>query len=173
MNAPIRPSAACFVQKRTNDRSIIRIPAVLRMAFQAASRISPHLGAAVARQILFRPMHAPYREEHKAVLAMARKAHLEVHGKRVQAYFWGEGPLVLLMHGWGGHAGQMTEFVAPLVKAGYKVLAIDAPGHGKSARRLSTVMYFAGAIKAANAAFGPFEGAGEIRSQHKRRHKGR
>lgn len=45
---------------------------------------------------------------------------------------WGEAgrPLVLLMHGWGGHRGQLTGFVAPLMKAGFRVVAFDAPAHG-------------------------------------------
>jgi alpha-beta hydrolase superfamily lysophospholipase len=157
MNGPIHPPAAASIQKSTSDLSMIRVPAFLRLTFLAAARLSPHLGAAIAQEIFFRPMHAPYREEHKAVLATARKASLDVRGKRVQAYFWGEGPSVLLMHGWGGHAGQMTEFVAPLVKAGYEVLAIDAPAHGRSAGRLPTIVHFADAIEAANAAFGPLD----------------
>jgi pimeloyl-ACP methyl ester carboxylesterase len=37
-----------------------------------------------------------------------------------------------LVHGWQGHAGQMGGFAAPLVAAGFGVLAFDAPGHGDS-----------------------------------------
>ena len=144
-----------FINKSTNDRSIVQVPPALRLTYQAASRLSPHLGAAMARQLMFRPMRTRYREEQSAVLATARKATLEVRGRRVQVYCWGEGPLVLLMHGWGGHAGQMTEFVALLVKAGYRVMAIDGPAHGRSAGRLSSVVHFADAIEAASATFGP------------------
>jgi pimeloyl-ACP methyl ester carboxylesterase len=45
---------------------------------------------------------------------------------------WGDAanPLVLLMHGWGGHRGQLTPFVEPLLAAGFRVAAFDAPAHG-------------------------------------------
>lgn len=48
-------------------------------------------------------------------------------------YGWGEeGPVVLLVHGWGGSAAQMTPLVKPLVESGFQVLAFDALGHGDS-----------------------------------------
>lgn len=45
---------------------------------------------------------------------------------------WGEGPVVYLVHGWGGWRGQLGAFVGPLVEAGHRVVAFDAPGHGES-----------------------------------------
>jgi pimeloyl-ACP methyl ester carboxylesterase len=45
---------------------------------------------------------------------------------------WGDGPLVYLVHGWGGWRGQLGSFVGPLVAAGCRVVAFDAPGHGDS-----------------------------------------
>jgi pimeloyl-ACP methyl ester carboxylesterase len=43
---------------------------------------------------------------------------------------WGEGPVVYLVHGWGGWRGQLGAFVGPLLAAGHRVVAFDAPGHG-------------------------------------------
>lgn len=53
-------------------------------------------------------------------------------GGRVVAESWGDGPVVYLVHGWGGWRGQLGAFVAPLVDAGHRVVAFDAPGHGDS-----------------------------------------
>ncbi|MGZ5446135.1 MAG: alpha/beta hydrolase [Thermoanaerobaculia bacterium] len=53
--------------------------------------------------------------------------------RRLQrAWSWGEGPAVLLVHGWGGHAAQFQSFVEPLVRAGFRAIAFDAPSHGSS-----------------------------------------
>ncbi len=39
---------------------------------------------------------------------------------------------VILVHGWSGQAAYMTAFVAPLVEAGFRVVAFDLPAHGVS-----------------------------------------
>jgi pimeloyl-ACP methyl ester carboxylesterase len=155
MDARVADATTLSLQKSTNDRSIVRIPAPVRFAFRAVSRLSPALGAEMARQIFFRPIRMAYRPEQKAVLAKAQHLMLDVRGRHVRGYYWGAGPTVLLMHGWGGHAGQMTEFVAPLTKAGYRAIALDAPAHGRSAGRLSSLVHFADAMEAAASAFGP------------------
>lgn len=155
MDARIADQAFPSPQKSTNDRSILRFPSTLKAAYQAVSRLSPGLGAEITRQLFFRPPRLPYRPEQSAVLALAHLATLQVRHRRLQTYCWGEGPAVLLLHGWGGHAGQMTEFVAPLTKAGFKVIALDAPAHGRSAGRLSSIVHFGDAIQAAAATFGP------------------
>lgn len=53
-------------------------------------------------------------------------------GHEVVTEVWGTGPVVHLVHGWGGWRGQLGAFVAPLVDAGYRVVGFDAPGHGEA-----------------------------------------
>ncbi len=67
---------------------------------------------------------------------------------RLATYRWGEGPTVLLVHGWGGHAGRLAHFVSPLTAAGLSVVAFDAPGHGCSDRTLCSLPEIADAIRA-------------------------
>lgn len=43
---------------------------------------------------------------------------------------------VLLVHGWQSHALFMNKFVEPLQSQGFRVIAIDLPGHGQSSGRL-------------------------------------
>ena len=76
---------------------------------------------------------------------------------------WGVGPVVYLMHGWGGWRGQLGAFVAPLVAAGHRVVAVDAPSHGDSDAGFfgpgrGTVMEFIEALEAAVAQHGPAAG---------------
>jgi pimeloyl-ACP methyl ester carboxylesterase len=81
------------------------------------------------------------------------------------AEVWGdvEGPVVYLMHGWGGYRGQLGAFVAPLVAAGYRVVAFDAPSHGESApgsfgAGRSLITEFLAALAAVTREFGAAHG---------------
>lgn len=51
---------------------------------------------------------------------------------------WGTGPLVILVHGWGGRAAQMAPLALHLAGLGLCVVAPDMTGHGDSpGRRIS------------------------------------
>lgn len=65
----------------------------------------------------------------------------------LNVYSWGEGETILMVHGWGGRATQLYSFIEPLVKLGYRVLAFDAPAHGKTAGTQTNVLEFVKAIK--------------------------
>jgi pimeloyl-ACP methyl ester carboxylesterase len=74
-------------------------------------------------------------------------------GREVVAEAWGEGPVVYLMHGWGGRRAQLDVLVEPLLWAGHRVIAFDAPGHGDSepgafGRGQGLLTEFAGALEA-------------------------
>ena len=61
---------------------------------------------------------------------------VEVDGGRLHVVdSGGDGPVVLLIHGASGNlADPRLALAAPLVQAGFRVLAIDRPGHGYSER---------------------------------------
>jgi pimeloyl-ACP methyl ester carboxylesterase len=82
------------------------------------------------------------------VLPTGRRFSVRADGRRVAAWRWGEGPAVILVHGWGGRAAQLTSFVPPLVGRGFSVVAFDAPGHGESGGSLSSAPEFARALEA-------------------------
>jgi pimeloyl-ACP methyl ester carboxylesterase len=81
----------------------------------------------------FTPPRLRLSDRDIQTLGEARNFAVRFDGVDVAASQWGEvGPLVLLVHGWGGHRGQMTGFVAPLLAAGYRVVAFDGPAHGET-----------------------------------------
>lgn len=49
------------------------------------------------------------------------------------AWRFGEGPSVLLVHGWGGRGLQWHTLIDPILAAGYQAVAIDLPAHGETA----------------------------------------
>lgn len=58
--------------------------------------------------------------------------HVTIDGVRVHYIDVGEGPVVFLLHGLGSSLITWRLNVEPLVAAGYRVLALDLPGHGDS-----------------------------------------
>jgi len=114
--------------KSTIVRPYLATPVLLRAAFSAASHAAPSLTAAVAERLFFRTRRTAARPGERDVLE--RAAPLAIG--EMKAWSWGEGPTVLLVHGWNGRATQLGNFVEPLVERGYRVVAFDALGHGDS-----------------------------------------
>ena len=133
-------------------------PSWLRAGMRLASAFAPGTAARIASKLFFTPRRARVRDFECEVLARGELFSLDVRGERVVGRAWGEGPTVLLAHGWGGHSGQMTAFVDPLVAAGFRAVALDFPGHGESAGSVSSLVHFAAAIARAAALFGPLRG---------------
>jgi pimeloyl-ACP methyl ester carboxylesterase len=78
----------------------------------------------------------------------------------VQAYVFepaGKGPHagVLIAHGWTSEASFMAVFAEQLRRAGFRVVAFDQPGHGKSAQRRASLVDCARALLQVAEALGP------------------
>lgn len=128
---------------------------VARSLIRAAERMSPGLAALLLFQMARRPPRRPLEPTLLATLGQADRLLARLRDRNLQIYAWGEGPVVLCVHGWGGRAAQMTPFVAPLVRAGFRVVAFDAPAHGASDGKVSDPIAFATAIAAVVATVGP------------------
>jgi pimeloyl-ACP methyl ester carboxylesterase len=133
-------------------------PSWLRAGMRLASALAPGTAARIASKLFFTPRRARVRDFEREVLSRGELFALTVRGDRVVGRAWGQGPTVLLAHGWGGHSGQMTAFVDPLVAAGFRAVAVDLPGHGESAGSVSSLVHFAAALSRAAALFGPVQG---------------
>jgi len=146
--------------KRTNGRSL-QVPGLvwLRRGMQVTSWVAPSAAAALADTLFFRPVGARVRDDERRVLERGHEFQVKVGGSRVTGWSWGSGPTVLLAHGWSGHSGQMTGLVPALVEGGFRAVAVDMPGHGRSEGSTSSVVHFADAITEVHRTFGPFHGA--------------
>ena len=129
--------------------------ALIRGIFRVLSFVAPAAASALAIELFRRPRrHAtPPREQE----AMTGATPFEVRAgvsTRLRAWSWGDGPLVILMHGWEGRGSQMAVFAAPLAKAGFCVVTFDAPAHGASTGRKSSLPHFTWALRAVAASQG-------------------
>ncbi len=112
---------------------------LLRLGIAAAGSIAPSLAARAAGRLIHTPpRHRPCRGEREAIAGGDAFA-LAVNGETVRGWRFGAGPAVLLVHGWGGGAGQLAAFIAPLLSAGCSAVAFDAPAHGYAGRLTSGI----------------------------------
>jgi len=145
-------------KKSTTVRSV-SAPLPIRAAFAMLNRAAPALAARWAERIWF-TLPWPAAPAREVAVPGGDPFTVDAEGCLVAGQVWGAGPVVYLMHGWGGYAGQMAAFVAPLVGRGHRVVAFDAPSHGRSAPgaygpRSSSIPEFAAALTAVVAAHGP------------------
>jgi len=78
-------------------------------------------------------------------------------GQELAVWRWGQGPLVILTHGWGGRAGRFSALAAALVARGFAVVLFDAPAHGASKGREASLPQFARALTDVAATLGPVD----------------
>jgi pimeloyl-ACP methyl ester carboxylesterase len=63
--------------------------------------------------------------------------HVEIDGARLWYAEWGsrsQSPPVLLLHGGFGNTSYFGKLIPALIEHGYRVIAMDSPGHGRSTR---------------------------------------
>jgi len=117
--------------------------------------VAPKLIANKMRQVFMTPRELPPRDWEMPLLASAERITLRFG---LSALRWGQGPAVLLMHGWEGRPTQFASLITALVDAGYTVIALDGPAHGRSPGREANIVLFARAMLEAAAELPPLQG---------------
>lgn len=122
---------------------------VIRPLVRVSSHLSPRITGKLAFRLFCTPVgHAPIRADSPRIreaqaLFGQGKTTSATYGcghVRVARFEPDEGAkgTVVLLHGWGGQGLFMAGFVPPLLARGYRVLAMDLPGHGGSSGRRLT-----------------------------------
>ena len=98
----------------------------------------------VTKCIFMRPAPFHLKEKQKIWEEKGKSFYLEIKilRKRIRVYEYGDGPTILLIHGWGGRGLQLYPLIQPLRDLGYRVVLFDAPGHGESNGIGSTYLEF-------------------------------
>jgi len=137
---------------------------VIRHFFALASHLAPKLAGRLAFRLFcttFPP--ASKSAKHQAILLKAQ--HLFDTANR-HAVSYSGGTVVAfeflpdnanaidhlgtvwLVHGWQSHSMYMSEFIAPFLQRGYRVVSVDLPGHGQSSGRTFHLPLAVGALNA-------------------------
>ena len=104
-------------------------------SFFSLSRLVPAFAAPLARKLFCAPRGLRRIVADYSKVPPWEEITLAHRGQQIRAYGWrldtGR-PRVLLAHGWAGHGLQFAAMVAPLLEAGYEVVAFDQVAHGAS-----------------------------------------
>ena len=120
------------------------------LATRVAGRFSARLAGIFAARLWFTPWPVPMSDgaqiKQAEWLTEGDPTAFHVDGQDIAAFTAGEGPTVLLVHGWGESAASLGGMVTPLVTAGYRVVGIDLPGHGRTSTRRTDIFELASAV---------------------------
>jgi pimeloyl-ACP methyl ester carboxylesterase len=112
-----------------------------KISFRVVAWLSPKLAGVLALRLFMTPPKFPIPRRELKIRESARLTMHEIQGEQIVLRAWGEGPRVLLCHGWGGRGTQFFALIEALVEAGYCAIAFDAPAHGdSSAKRTNMLM---------------------------------
>jgi fermentation-respiration switch protein FrsA (DUF1100 family) len=130
---------------------------------------APHLASKAAFNQFSTPPRGPTEREAEtklhdklgSLLDQAAATRIGTPDAIVQTYLWRTETApsrgrVLLIHGWTGQALIMGLFVRPLLQAGFDVVALDQPAHGRSTGCLLNMPIGARAVLATADHLGPF-----------------
>jgi pimeloyl-ACP methyl ester carboxylesterase len=147
------PSSAATHAAQSNYYRPGRLMRALRLGLTTSERVWPALGVRAAFRLFGTPLppkwlyraHAPgagwRRESWSFESASVGLYHLATQDSGAES-----APVVLLVHGWGGHAGQMLALAEAAAHAGLRPVLLELPAHGRSAGTMSNSPQFARAI---------------------------
>lgn len=122
---------------------------LLRTVGRLFGRMFPGAAASLARHLATRPQRPGQRPAPASAQPVSFRFGLA--GLR-----WGEtGPVVLALHGWQGRAAQFRGLGERLAHRGYRLIALDAPAHGRSPGRDADPVVFADALQEVASELGP------------------
>lgn len=99
--------------------------------------VSPTLAAHLAVALASRPQK--FKRPQRELDQLAQATRITYRGSRGTdnvAWSWGEGPVVIISHGWSSRGSQMASLAMTVADAGFQAVAIDYTAHGDSAGKV-------------------------------------
>ncbi len=122
---------------------------MMRFGFATLGRLFPKPASKLAFRLFTTPRK---RAQHKNTDNLLEKASVFefLYGQQMlKGYEWGSGEqTILLVHGWESRGTALRTFVPQLLDKGFKVVAFDAPAHGDSGFKRTTLPHYSGAVRA-------------------------
>ncbi|GAA1392061.1 alpha/beta fold hydrolase [Luteococcus peritonei] len=122
-------------KKKDSATTVAQAPLPVRARMRTLEKLSPRHAARVAEHYWFTVPPAPSAKRLNRFTPDGGAPFFLMSGEseiRGESFGPEDGPLAVLVHGWGGYWQQLGAHVPALVQAGYHVVAYDAPSHGGS-----------------------------------------
>ena len=153
--------------KRATKRADPLALRLFRLVFKVGGILAPEATGRLAYNVWLTPQRFRTPESEKPAEKSARIGDLQINDKPVTTYEWGQPqstasvstistPTILLVHGWSGRGTQLAAFIPPLVERGFHVISFDAPAHGRSTGKQTTLYEISETIEALQAKYGVF-----------------
>jgi pimeloyl-ACP methyl ester carboxylesterase len=118
-----------------------------RLALQLLAGIAPARADRYAAALFRRPSRSGPPGEPFVPLFAGKRFEVATSTGRIAAWHYGEGPTVIVSHGWNGASTQLFRLIARLVHGGFEVVAFDQPAHGLSGGTHTDVPAMADALR--------------------------
>ena len=122
-------------RKNSSATVATRAPLALRLQMRMLEAVAPDRAAALAERYWFRVPPLPSAQRLARFTPPGGAPFFLMSGEselKGESFGAPDGPLAVLVHGWGGYWQQLAAHMPALVEAGYHVVVYDAPGHGGS-----------------------------------------
>lgn len=123
----------------------LHVPETLKLSLEGKPRPQT---PREAWELFATPPRTELANRERTLWESSTRSRMETPYGELAVVEWGSGPRVILSHGWGGRALQLSAFVHPLVEDGFTVTGIDWPGHGDSGGETCTALMVAGTLQA-------------------------
>ena len=102
------------------------------MMINLVFKLSVNLAARLTMFMFSISISKPLKENDIAFYSNGRQRKFKQGSYKFNVYEYGQGPKVLLVHGWTCSGARWKRYVDEIVSAGYTAIVMDAPGHGTS-----------------------------------------
>ena len=149
-------------QNNNNNINSFEIPKVILLTAKVLQFISKNLATKFAAKIFGTPLkfNAPERELMMRESTKKDLFDIPSINKKVMIYTYGYSKKkVLLAHGWAGRGTQLFQLADKILENKMMVISFDAPAHGLSSGKTTSMTEFIETIQQVNKKYGPFDAA--------------
>lgn len=150
------------IHKNNKIINTIEIPKSVLISGKILQAISSRLTTLFAAKLFSTPLKfkVPERELMMRESAKNKLIRIDAIKKKVMVYTYGYSKKkVLLVHGWSGRGTQLYQIADKILENKMMVVSFDAPAHGLSSGKNTTMIDFIKSIQQIDKEFGPFEAA--------------